>query len=195
LDSLSNHIMIKIKMRFWISKVIRLLMILTTLVSIQSCDKRDPKPELNDKIYIDLSTQAVSAEKKVIEAKKELEKSILDGKKISARDNHLRIINRKETSRLTALITEATQNIDYFRIRANQRAVAVRTEYLGVKEAGGEWIANQSFEDYQTMKRLRTAPLDWDKRVPKSNRYSKRSPASESTSSGAEKTSATKAEH
>jgi uncharacterized secreted protein with C-terminal beta-propeller domain len=195
LDSLSNQSTITANLKLWISKAMRLLMVLTILVSIQGCDKRDPKPELSDKIYIDLSTQAVSAEKKVIEAKKELEKSILDGKKISARDNHLRIINRKETSRLTALITEATQNIDYFRIRANQRAVTVRTDYLGIKESGGEWIANQSFEDYQTMKRLRTAPLDWDKRVPKSNRYSKRSPASSSSSSSTEKTAAPKSEH
>ena len=174
----------------------KMLICLLILPICISCSRPDPQPELKDRLFLDMQAALGKAEKELIESKKDLDKLREDGKKISASEKALKTINARQIRARDRDIDMLKQKIDYLRIRANQRAVDVRLDYLKTIEAGHEWIPNQSYADYEAVKRIRAAPREWDKRVPKTTRYSKRTPTSLSADSkGGEKKEAKAAKH
>lgn len=133
---------------------------------ILGCKSEEPNPELRDPIYkflLEKQSQLKSALegeiKKVEEAEIALEKTdpLTPERKAAIRDLQLA---KKRRDRMV-------QEKLYLDIRAERRRVEGRRDYKIAFHADKPWPDPAEFEHFQTNMRLRTAPRQWDARVPK----------------------------
>ena len=66
------------------------------------------------------------------------------------------------------------QQAMYFEIRQKQRLEHDQVSYMKAFDAEKPWPDPSEFAEYKSLKQLQRASRSWDKRVPKSNRYSKK---------------------
>ena len=138
------------------------------------CSRPNPTPELTDPIYADLGQRSALA-KAGAELKKEeiktLRQELAD---LPARD----IGRRKMLDDLTGKehqMMAAEQEGLYYEIRATQRKDYARSEYLKAFDKGEPWPDPKDFETYKLQRKLKDAPREWSAKLPKTDRYNKKS--------------------
>lgn len=157
-----------------ISKKTQILMIFAlSILVFAACKQRIANPELSDPIYQDLSASLKAAEGEV----KNEEKTISDLKKEYAamgprafgRKHKLDEINQHEKTQ-----SMNNQRVIYYQIRLQQRLEYDQIAYERAFEADKPWPDPAEIAEYKKVKDLKAAPRTWDKRVPKSDRHSKK---------------------
>ncbi|HVK60828.1 MAG TPA: hypothetical protein VM432_04725 [Bdellovibrionales bacterium] len=63
------------------------------------------------------------------------------------------------------------QEAEYYKVRAEQRLIFARREYLKAFNEGREWPDPAEYEEYQKMKKLREGSRRWEDRIPKLTRH------------------------
>ena len=76
-------------------------------------------------------------------------------------------INYRETKKSTVKVLEYSQRLKYLEIRTNRRKVEARRSYRLAFKADKPWPDSNEYKKYVTHKRLRSAPRNWNYRVPK----------------------------
>lgn len=144
-----------------------------TMVSI-GCSRPNPTPELTDPIFSDLSQRSAVAKAAAESKKGEIKKLREELDALPARD-----LARKKTqediTNKEHLMLAAEQEALYFEIRANQRKAYARDEYLKAFDKGQPWPDPKDFETYKLQRKLRDAPREWGSKIPKTDRYNKKS--------------------
>lgn len=161
-----NHI------RYWFITTTLAVFILVNI----GCSRPNPTPELTDPIFSDL-TQRFAVAKAAADSKKgEIKKLRAELEALPARD-----VARKKTqediTKQEHLMMAAEQEALYFEIRANQRKAYARDEYIKAFEKGKPWPDPKDFETYKLQRKLRDSPRDWSSKLPKPDRYNKKSVA------------------
>ena len=161
-------------------------------LGLLACKKPNPNPELLDPIYIDLGLEFKTADGDV----KAEEKAIEDLKKqitaLPPRDTSRGPMTRELYKRERHLV-QLKQKAQYFEIRQQQRKDFDQISYLKAFEADKPWPDAAEIAEYKRLKKLTSAPLSWDTRVPKATQYQKKS--ADSGSDGAKKEAKDKPAH
>jgi hypothetical protein len=130
-------------------------------------------PETIDPIYSDLEN-----ERKIAQAAADAEQ-----KKIQELSGKLKAMEPRSTEKSQSLreiskhqhlLTTYKQQAEYFEIRRDQRKDFARDQYLRAFEAEKPWPNPEEFAEYKKIKQLRGASRSWDDRVPKTDRYNRK---------------------
>lgn len=130
------------------------------------CKEKDPNPELKDPIYLDLKKIAEDLAKEVESKEKEVPKLKKEIEKEKVRTLPLKLARKKLREHLDKLKV-VKQDAHYAKIRAEKRKVLGRQAYIIAFQKGESWPDPKEFELYKVNRRLRSADLNWNKRVPK----------------------------
>lgn len=145
--------------------IFRLIM-LVVVMTLMGCRKEDPSPELLDPIFADLQKRAADAKKSLEDEKKKQEDL-----KVSiehAEPNSIDLKNaRRDLATSEARSLDFDQKARYYDIRSRRRMYEDRVEYKKAFAKNEQWPDPREYSDYLVNIRLREAPLDWGKRVPK----------------------------
>lgn len=146
------------------------------LVAGVGCSRPNPTPELTDPIYADLGQRSALA-KAGAELKKEeiktLRQELAD---LPARDIGRRKMLEDLTKKEHQMMAAEQEGL-YYEIRATQRKDYARTEYLKAFDKGEPWPDPKDFETYKIQRKLKDAPREWSAKLPKTDRYNKKSQA------------------
>lgn len=138
---------------------ILILIVMTTL----GCRREDSNPELSDRIYLDLLSEARNYEQQQSEAMKKLEQV---EKELA--ETAPRTIDRKNAEREVAStrkkLTQATEMLEFYKIRAERRRVEGRRAYKLAFRSGKDWPNKNEYESYMVNKRLVQASRSWKDR-------------------------------
>jgi hypothetical protein len=149
---------------------------ITFFVFSTGCSRPHPAPELLDPIFADLGQRA-SVAKAGAETKKEeiktLRKEIED---LPARDIGRRKMQEDLKNKERQMMA-AEQEALYYEIRTSHRKDYARIEYIKAFDKGESWPDPKDFETYKIQRKLRDAPREWSAKLPKSDRYNKKSQA------------------
>lgn len=133
------------------------------LISITSCNKSDPTPEIRDEIYTDLQTEfdiatkSLEAEEKSLEKlKKELDKAIPQTGQVKYATKKVRDSEDR--------LNELSQQKTYFEIKIERRKYEVRRRYQeSLKKGGRPWPDAKEIEMYKTVTAFYRDKLHWEK--------------------------------
>ncbi len=159
----------------WIFRIATTLALFVLLIIQAGCSKPNPHPEMIDPIYNDLvarsaeaKTAAETKREEIIGIKKELDS-------LPARDP-----SRKKTlenlRRSERQLMVAEQNALYYEVRAEQRKAFAYDQYMEAYQKGKPWPDPAEFLAYKNQKKLESGPREWGSRIPKSDRYNKKTP-------------------
>lgn len=166
--------MINQPMQFGFS-LLTTLCAVTICLLISGCKKPNPNPELLDPIYSDLmGTQTAFAAKVEAQKKKIADLSAEIAELPPADPSTKRTIREKYN--LERGLVQLEQEALYYEVRAKQRLEYARKTYLAAFHKGETWPDPAEYEEYKARLKLKTAPRNWDERVPKTTRYSKQEP-------------------
>ena len=140
-------------------------LLIVTLV-LFGCKKEEPNPELLDPIYKDLKAEAKKYNSQLKEEEANLEAILEDRENLKPRTIEL-VANRRDEKKTRGKILQFKQKAKYYEIRSERRRVEARRDYKIAFRKNEAWPNPQEYENYQTYKRLRDAPLNWGYRVPK----------------------------
>lgn len=159
-------------------KVVRFWLISATLalctMFFSACSRPNPTPEVLDPIYNDLLQRSALAKTAAESAKSEVKSLKEQLLNLPARD-----ITRKklqqDLSKKEMQVMVAEQESLYYEIRAGQRKKYAREEYLKAFDKGQPWPDPKDFETYKLERKLRDAPREWSNKIPKTDRYNRKS--------------------
>ncbi len=158
--------------RFWLFTGIGIMILMVSV----GCSRPNATPELTDPIYADLGQRSALA-KAGVELKKEeiktLRKELAD---LPARDIGRRKMLDDLTNKERQMLAAEQEGL-YYEIRASQRKDYARTEYLKAFDKGEPWPDPKDFETYKLQRKLKDAPREWSAKLPKTDRYNKKSQA------------------
>lgn len=143
---------------------------------LAACSRPNPQPELLDPIYSDLQQRSAVAKAAAESMKEEIKKAKDELEKLPARDPSKRKA-QQDISRKELQFVVAEQDGLYFEVRAQQRKDFAREAYLKAFNAGKPWPDPKDFEAYKLQRKLAESPREWNSRVPKTERYNKKSDA------------------
>ncbi|MFN7906369.1 MAG: hypothetical protein ACK5P5_14405 [Pseudobdellovibrionaceae bacterium] len=131
------------------------------LVLCAGCNKKEPNPELKDRIYLDMKSELSNAEAQVIEYEKkvaEMAKEMAAAKPQTGEfKKYQKYFFRDQNS-----LSKYKQQITYWKIRIAQRKTAVQSEYSKAFESNQEWPNQKEYQEYFYRKKLRLAKIEWD---------------------------------
>ena len=142
------------------------LCIVFALGSLTACKKELENPELLDPIYQDLLSEKKNLEKSLMDEQKNLADLLLASKTIKPRSIE-RKVSIKEIKKARGQVDSMQNILKYAEIRAERRRVESRRSYRIAFSKSQDWPNREEFEAYKTSKRLKSAPLNWNARVPK----------------------------
>ncbi len=138
------------------------------------CSRPNPNPELIDPIYLDLSSRATTSKaaaellaNETKSAKEELEKA-------HPRDPSLRKL-RQDLKEKESKLIQLEQQALYYEIRSQQRKDYAREDYLSAYQAGRPWPNPETKRNYDLVEKIQSAPREWGKSVPRTDRYNRKS--------------------
>lgn len=140
--------------------------LILVLGSITGCKKELENPELLDPIYQDLLSEKKNLEKSLVDEQKKLTELLLAAKSIKPRSVE-RKVSLREIKKSRETIDSIRNILKYSEIRAERRRVESRKSYRIAFSKSMDWPSKGEFEAYKTGKRLKSAPLNWNARVPK----------------------------
>lgn len=140
------------------------------------CSRPNPTPELIDPIYADLGQRSQVAKAAAETKKEEIKNLRKELAELPARD-----LGRKKTlediTKNEHLMMAAEQEALYYEIRQNQRKAYAREQYNKAFEKGETWPDPKDFETYKLQRKLKDAPREWSAKLPKTDRYNKKTQA------------------
>lgn len=149
--------------------------VLALIISLLiSCTKPHPEPEKLDPIYNDLVARGVAAKAAAEEKRDEINSIQSELKSLGPRDPTRRktVENLRRAERQLMV---AEQDALFYQIRSESRQAAARDEYRAAFKSGAAWPNPEDFERYKAALSLREGPREWSKRIPKTDRYNKKS--------------------
>ena len=141
-------------------------LVLYLFLSNISCTKELEFPELHDPIYNDLNSEYKNFEKAIKEERAKLDGLLKVKKTIKPRSLE-RKINLREIKTSEMNLVRASQKLKYIGIRRDRRRVEARISYKISLRDGHIWPDKNEHERYKINKKLVTAKLNWNERVPK----------------------------
>ncbi|MCB9027177.1 MAG: hypothetical protein H6625_12715 [Bdellovibrionaceae bacterium] len=130
------------------------------------CKSEHPNPEQLDPIYIDLISEKKETEKLIKDTNSTLENLKAERIKIKPRSVEKKV-NERETKKATLELAKLKQNLAYLEIRSERRRVESRRDYKINFKNNKTWPNPEEYKNYLVAKRLRSAPRNWNYRVPK----------------------------
>jgi len=130
------------------------------------CKKENPNPELLDPIYLDLVKDHGEKLKELETERKSTEGLIKDLNKALPRTSGLKNA-KKAISKNLKNMTRLEQLVKYYEIRKEHRRLLARKNYRIAFHKGEVWPDPSEKEAYFTNKRLKSADMNWQSRVPK----------------------------
>lgn len=138
------------------------------------CSRPNPTPELIDPIYRDLEEKASLSKTEAEKVSEEIKSTKEELDKLPPRDPSSRKLHQDLKNKEAKLI-QLEQQALYYEIRAEKRRSYAREDYLKAFSAGKPWPNPESKEVYELVEKLRSAPKEWSKSVPKTDRYNRKS--------------------
>lgn len=137
------------------------LFFLTIYVLLIGCQKKDPHPELLDRIYADMKSELANAEAQVVESEKkvsEMEKEMKDARPQSGDfKRYQKYFFQHQNS-----LVKYKQQVIYWKIRIAQRKSAAQAEYSKAFDEKKPWPDQKVYQEYLSRKKLRLAKIEWD---------------------------------
>lgn len=149
-----------------IRSMVQLFIMLVLMGTLAGCKKEDPRPEMMDPIWKDLSARESAYKKNYDESKAKipgLEESLA---KAEPRSIDLKNF-QKELAKEKLKLMNAEQLERYYRIRAERRKLTARIAYKKAFAEDKPWPDPHEYSDYQVNTRLQEASRNWASRVPK----------------------------
>ena len=144
----------------------KLLIIIFLGLSVVSCKKELPNPELLDPIYKDLLSETKSVRSELKDSKANLETLLKERETVKVR-TLAKTVNQRDTIKTRKNILRLKQRLKYLEIRTERRRVETRRSYKIAFSKGEAWPDKEEYKHYRTNRRLRAAPRNWNSRVPK----------------------------
>ena len=138
------------------------------------CSRPNPTPELIDPIYRDIGEKAALSKAEADRVSEEIKTAKEELEKLPPRDPSLRKM-RQDLKNKEAKLVQLEQQALYYEIRAEKRKAYAREDYLKAFNAGKPWPNPETKEAYELVGKLRAAPREWSKSVPKTDRYNRKS--------------------
>ncbi|MBX2988120.1 MAG: hypothetical protein KF802_09505 [Bdellovibrionaceae bacterium] len=126
-----------------------------------ACNKPDPKPELKDQIYQDMTVELGIAEKNIAEAQKQVAEHKKNLEKVQPQTGQIKFAQKRVWDAEKA-VDLLEQQKKYWIIRLEHRRDYVRRKSLEAFNKKEVWSDESEFAEYQAEKRLRLAKLKWD---------------------------------
>ena len=130
------------------------------------CKSKNPNPEFLDPIFLDYQSQhkehlkeAESLPKQIEVAQKELEET-------PPRSTE-RVVAKRALKKLIKQHEEAKQKASYFKIRMEKRRIHSKIAYEKAFNKDEPWPDPKEYKAYLQNKKLRSANMNWNSRVPK----------------------------
>ena len=153
-------------MQLFLKLFFHLSLILITSAFLTACRKEIPNPETLDPIYKDLVAKSKNFSKLLSDEEKILKGLVEESKNIEVRTID-KTVNKREIAASKKKIAIYRQKAKYYKIKSERRRVEGRRAYKIAFSKGETWPDPEEYKKYKTYMRLRTAPLNWSKRVPK----------------------------
>ena len=146
---------------FYVEQFKFLVLFSAILLCFSACEKRDEAPELKDPIYIDMNSQLSAAEKSANDARLKILEGTNELKSAVPQTGQSKLAQKKifQAEKLKSIYE---QQIKYWKIRINERAMQARIEYNKAFTAKEKWPKPEEYERYLSEKRLRLANIQWD---------------------------------
>lgn len=142
----------------------RLILLSVLLLSIAvACNKPEPNPENQDKIYLDLQTELAETQKKATETESSLSDYKVKLKDVVPQTGQIHYI-RKRVFESEKQLDKLNQQIKYWTLRLDSRKEFVRRKSLEAFYKGEKWSDEKEFEEYETQKRMFHARREWSGR-------------------------------
>lgn len=149
------------------------LLILTT-----GCRQPIENPELADPIYADLNAELNAMKSAATSEQKDINETKEKIRLLPPRDPTRSPLQRQLQAAERKLV-QTQQRQTYFEVRKELRLAWDQESYKKAFDENRPWPDPNEYAEYKKMKQLRSAPMVWDNRVPKTNRYSKKVPTPE----------------
>lgn len=143
---------------------------------VSGCRSQNPTPEVLDPIFADLNQRSSVAKAAAEGAKADITSMRDELAALPPRDPTRRKL-LQDLSKKELQFVVAEQDALYFEIRAQQRKDYARDEYLKAFNAGKDWPDPKDFEAYKLQRKLAESPREWNNRVPKTDRYNRKTEA------------------
>lgn len=146
------------------------LCISSAIIFIASgCEKKNEFPELLDPIYNDLQDRYNEARTQAIDSAKNIDvlKKINESSQTSSSDIKL---NNKEILKTQRELVKQKQAELYYKIRLERRKLLARQSYDLAYSQHKPWPNQDEYKLYMVNQRLKEAPRDWSKHLPRSTR-------------------------
>jgi hypothetical protein len=131
------------------------------ILTLTACSKPDPNPELKDPIYSDLQAQVGAATAALEAEKKKLEGFEKDKMEVVPQTGQIKYAN-KRIYESQAAITRLEQQVEYLKLKVEQRARTAQAAYKKAYANKQEWPDPKEWSSYQAEQKLRNAKRSWD---------------------------------
>lgn len=143
------------------------IFLFTLILFLFACDEKPiPNPELSDLIFKDLVTEAKTAEAnygQLLKENNDLKQSL---SVLPPRDPGKERLKQQVLASNQKLLMAATSR-EYFKLRAEMRLNYIKQTYPKYFAERRSWPDQSEYQQYQTNKKLRTAPREWSAHLPK----------------------------
>lgn len=143
-----------------------MLFFLWAVLFFSGCAKENPNPELLDPIYQDLLKDIKSKEADVKEFEKKIDELKKTVAKADTRDSDYKV-GKKELVNNIAKMNSVKQSVELLKIKSERRRVEGRKSYRLAFHQHMPWPNPNEYREYLANKKLKTAGLNWEARVPK----------------------------
>ncbi|WP_413559195.1 hypothetical protein [Bdellovibrio sp. HCB209] len=139
----------------------RIIAAILIIFTLAACSKPDPNPELKDPIYSDLQAQVGAATAAVEAEKKKLEGFEKDLAAVVPQTGQIKYA-QKRVFESQAAITRLEQQLEYLKLKVEQRQKYAQASYKKAYAKKEEWPDPKEWSSYQAEQKLRNAKRSWD---------------------------------
>lgn len=131
------------------------------LTLLFGCKENDPKPELNDSIYQDMTAQEAETVKQLADIEKKIEEAEKTLKESKPQTGEIKR-NTNKLFEIKNVRDKIKQQIQFWKIRKFERLKYVRRGKSKAEEADWKNTTAKEYEAYLAEKKLRQAKNSWD---------------------------------
>ncbi|WP_413576394.1 hypothetical protein ACLVWU_18600 [Bdellovibrio sp. HCB290] len=139
----------------------RLITAIILILTLAACNKPMENPELKDPIYSDLQTQVTAATAALEAEKKKLEGFEKDLITVVPQTGQIKYA-KKRIYESQAAITRLEQEVEYLKLKVEQRKSTAQTSYKKAFAKKEDWPDPKEWASYQAEQKLRKAKRSWD---------------------------------
>ncbi|MCH2532982.1 MAG: hypothetical protein MK008_00910 [Bdellovibrionales bacterium] len=147
-------------------KTINFYILFLLFLSIIGCKSKNPNPEFLDPIFLDYQSQYKEFSKEAESLPKQIESAQEELKEAAPRSTE-KVVARRALKKLKSQHETAKQKAEYFKIRMEKRRIHSKIAYEKAFYNDEPWPDPKEYKAYQQNKKLRSANMNWNSRVPK----------------------------